>query len=350
MQRFTGTMAIHTWILCVAATPVMAEPVFFQHRINDPINLLNAIPAMSAPATDGVQIQLSATRANVFSGGSAGRFPDEETLVMDGEITEVDLRAQMPIGGCYTAAIDSHIVNHSGGNFDDKISEWHAIFGLPDANRDESPYDQVNYIFSAVGPVDEFSGDYTPDVTRHTDPGAGLGDLWLSVQRPLQCQGAVTGGHVRFGVKLPLGDTDAWASGGQTAVFLDWHSQPNPVGKKSRITSSVGLSFSDDWDERFDALAPRKSVGYGAVVFDYRWNARWQSVLQFDIRSASFHSELTEIGTWGAQLHVGLRAELLKNQRLEISFSEDVMIDTAPDIYRNRLTHQSSNSTENTSS
>jgi len=73
-------------------------------------------------------------------------------------------------------------------------------------------------------------------------------------------------------------------------------------------------------------------LGYGAVALDYAWNSRWQSIVQLDIRSPTVHSELTEIGNWGAQIHIGARVSLFGPHQLEFSFSEDAAVDTAPDI------------------
>lgn len=324
-----------------APEDLKAEPVFFQHRVADPLNLLAAIPALSSPSSGGFQFQLAASYVNVFSGGVEGRAENEDLLVMDGEIGEIELRGQMALNNCYSLGFDSRLINHTGGSFDEAINAWHDFFNLPDAMREQSAFDSLNYLFSSNGVdnvnVDEFSSQQTQLETSQRQ----LGDLWLSVQRPLHCAPGKSGlkrltGHLRLGVKIPLdeltGGVSAWTSGGQTAVFADWHAQPYPIGKKARITTTAGMSYSGEWAERFAALPTRRVLGYGAVVFDYRWNARWQSVVQLDVRSPTFRSELTEIGKWGAQLHVGARVSLAAHHQLEFSFSEDVATDTAPDI------------------
>jgi len=322
-------------LLIVLSAPraLLAEPIFLQHRVFDPVNLLSAIPALSAPGTDVFQFQVAASHVNVFAGGFARNGSREEQLIMDGEISELEIRGQWRFRQCYTAAIDTRLISHAGGSLDESISKWHEIFSLPDANRDDNEYDELYYLFSLTGEDDESIPDFSSTQTRFTTTGSSFGDLWLSVQRPLNCnarRGA--NGHVRIGIKLPLGNTQGWASGGQSALFADWHSLPKSLSKRARVSTTVGVTISGQWDHRFEALAPRSTVGYGGIVFDYRWNQRWQSLLQFDIRSPVFHSDLVELGTWGVQLHLGLRAALSNRQTLEVSFSEDVAIDTAPDI------------------
>lgn len=312
---------------------VWSEPVFLQHRINDPLNLLTAIPAMSAPRTEAFQFQVSATHANVFSGGSAVSGSSEEVLIMDGEISQLEFRGQAPLGRCYTAAVDSRLIRHAGGHFDDEIEDWHDFFGLPDANRDESPADSLLYAFSNTGTVDTDQEGFSKNQTLLDEAGNALGDVWLSLQRPIHCQPkASQSGHVRVGVKLPIGNTARWGSGGQSALFVDWHSAPKHFRQKARATFSLGGSYSSEFDARFDVLEPIRLLGYGAAVFDYRWNNRVQSVLQFDFRSPTYESDLTELSHWGVQIHLGLRASIARKHRIELSFSEDAAVDTAPDI------------------
>ncbi len=333
-------------VVCVVAAVITyqnayAEPVFLQHRVHDPVNLLTAVPSFSSAGSDSFEIQLAFTHVNVFSGGAVNALPDEELLIMDGEISQLELRGQLPLSSCLSAAFDTRLVRHAGGSFDEEIRAWHDFFQLPDANRDESPYDALTYFYSNTGSFNQSTDSFSAEQTRHLEPGTGLGDLWLSVQRSTHCD-PVTGkartasgarsGHVRIGVKLPLGDSARWASAGHTAVFADWHSSAHHLSQKSRITSTWGGSYAGQWSERFDALTPRRFVAYGGVVFDYRWNHRWESVLQFDFRSPTFHSELTELAHWGAQVHLGLRAHLAKHHKIEVSFSEDAAIDTGPDI------------------
>lgn len=326
---------------CLVSKSLLAEPVFFQHRVADPLNLLSAIPAYSSPSTSKFQIQVGTSYANVFSGGVINSSDSGELLVMDGEIGQVELRAQWAINSCYSLGFDSRLISHSGGSFDEAIDAWHDIFQLPDAMRDESAFNQLTYLYASNDVVDPNVTDFSGEQTRLDVSQQSLGDVWLSVQRPLHCSPNSNSadnpfGHFRLGVKLPLeGLTDnvsAWASGGQSAVFADWHAKPYHIGDKSRITTTAGVSYSGEWAARFASLPTRRVLGYGAFVFDYRWNSTWQSVVQLDVRSPTFHSELTEIGKWGAQIHVGARVSFSPKHQLEFSISEDAAVDTAPDI------------------
>lgn len=340
-MRFTLLMLLPLMFAGMPAS-VQSEPVFLQHRINDPLNLLIAVPAMSAPNTESVSFQVAVTHANVFSGGRRVQNDgQEEVLVLDGEISQLELRAQTPIGACYTAAFDSRLINHSGGFLDEEIDAWHQFFGLPDANRGNTGFDQLQYFYTINSASDTNVAEILANQAEFSSPGAALGDLWLSVQRPLLCQPGrgVAGkaanntfGHVRLGIKLPVGNSNGWGAGGQSAVFADWHSEPKTFYSKARVTVSVGGSYSDDFDEQFQALEPNRLLGYGGVVFDYAWSPRLQSVLQFDFRSPGFDSVLTELGNWGAQVHLAIRSSFGPNHRFELSFSEDAAIDTAPDF------------------
>lgn len=325
-------------VLIIVPKLGLAEPVFLQHRVADPVNLLTAIPAFSSPSTGAFEIQAAVSHVNVFAGGTASSSVGDEVLLIDGEISELELRGQIALRSCFSAAFDSRVISHSGGVFDESVDRWHGAFGLPDAGRDESPFNQLNYAFSNTGSFDASVTDFSATQTQLSTSSVSFGDVWLSVQRSTHCNprsGSRTSpisGHVRVGVKLPVGSTSGWASGGQAAVFADWHSLPNSIGKRVRITTTFGASYSDEWDERFAVLSPRRLLGYGSLVLDYRWNSSFQSLVQLDFRSPTFDSELTELGKFGAQVHIGLRASVARRHRIELSLSEDALADTAPDV------------------
>jgi len=321
-------------LLLLFVTPVaLAESIFLQHRIYDPLNLLGAVPALSAPQKGAVQWQIAATHANVFAGGREPHAAGEERLSMDGELSELDMRAQWKMSACYSASFDSRLIAHSPGVMDGFISRWHELFGLPDANRSAILPNQLAYSYT-VGSEESSNetANFSSSHTKHETSGAALGDVWLSVQRPSNCTSARPSSHWRVGIKAPVGNSALWASGGQWAMFADWHSLPIEFASRARITSTLGASFSTDWDERFDALSPRAIIGYGAVIVDYQLSPRWQSVMQLDLRSPVFRSRLVELGSWGGQLQVGARAALSARQHVEISFTEDLLVDTAPDV------------------
>ena len=331
---------MHELRLMIAAvlimpTGVFAEPVFLQHRVNDPINLLVAIPAISSPNTGGFEVQAGISHVNVFAGGTTSGSSGDEFLVLDGAVTQLELRGQIALRSCFSAAFDTRVISHSGGLFDNVIETWHEIFGLPDAGRDESPPNQQIFVFSNTGNFDPSVAEFSASQTQLTSSPTAFGDVWLSLQRPTHCNpasGSKPGsGHVRVGVKLPVGSTSGWASGGQGAVFADWHSLPNRIGRRGRVTTTVGASYSTELDERFEALTPRRLIAYGSVVFDYSWTPIFQSVVQLDFRSPTFDSELPELG-FGGQIHVGLRAAVAKQHRFELSISEDIIVDSAPDV------------------
>jgi hypothetical protein len=322
------------WIGCV--TVVRAEATFLQHRINDPLNFLGAIPALSKSSVDSWVVDAALTHANVFAGGTDDETPFDELLVMDGAISTVDLNAQWALSSCFDAAVSTQLVRHWGGRFDRYISQWHDMFSLPDANRDAFPYNDLTVFFSNTGLAENTNAEFTATQTELTTPNQSVGDVWLSVQTPWRC-GRASGskqrelGHIRLGAKVPVGSS-SWSSAGQAAVFADWHSAVYPLSERGSWVWSAGTSVSDAWDDRYQALAPRRVLAYGAMAASYRWNAYWVAGAQLDFRSPVFHSSLTELGHWGVQMHLAVTADLNRHHSITASFSEDAAIDTAPDI------------------
>ena len=97
--------------------------------------------------------------------------------------------------------------HHSGGFTDNLITDWHKLFGLPNADRDRYPVDDLHYRLSLPGHQREFD-----------ESGSGIGDVQISINRRLL---VIDGGQLSLGVgaKMPTGKAADWLGSGATDFY-----------------------------------------------------------------------------------------------------------------------------------
>ena len=299
----------------------VGESVLIRHRGHHPFNALFGLPSVAARSGSGSHWQVALEQGNNFAGGREG----DEALLMDGESGELVLRHGRPLGKCWQGEAVVPLMFHHGGWADRAIDDWHQRFGLPDAGRDESALFDLRYAY--VAPDGE--------TYRLDERVVGLGDVHLALQRSVGCDAGTdivdgTGGSVvRFGVKLPSGDVDRLLGSGAADVYADVLSPVLRVGSRLRLAASAGGLLVGD-SELFDRQ--RRFVGYGSFGLSLRLLSRWELLLQSDWHTPFHDSELRELGAFAANLAGGVRYDVARGQRMELTIAEDAVIDTYPDI------------------
>ena len=115
------------------------ESALTQLRGQHAISALFGLPAVAARPVQTREWQFSLEHSNQYMGGAN----TEEALLLDGETSELTIRHRQRLGPCVQLEAVVPFIQHSGGSFDEAIDKWHAVFGLPDANRNEAPYDEL---------------------------------------------------------------------------------------------------------------------------------------------------------------------------------------------------------------
>jgi hypothetical protein len=252
-------------------------------------------------------------------GGTSG----EESLLLDGETSEVTLRHRQRLGACVQLEAVVPFIQHSGGSFDEAIDKWHGVFGLPDANRNDAPFDALVY-----GHVNEDGVDVRLDSAQ-----SGIGDIQVSLQRSLGCYATAdsTGSEsiARVGIKLPTGALEELRGSGEFDFFADLQSPVLTNGGKWHFGAAIGALYTG----RADFIPNQNAlVAYGTLGAQYSLTSRIRLLTQLDWHTPFFRSELRELGGNAINLSAGVRYLGPADQSLELIVSEDAAIDTSPDI------------------
>ncbi len=312
------TLTARVLTVCCALAPLAAfsqsEPLQITNL--SPLASLRAIPAQrSVDTARGFSWTASATLSNHFTMDNEG----EELLLLDGQTDALTLSFRYGLPQQWDVEVTVPWRHHSGGDTDNLISSWHRFFGLPDGNRDSYPTDALHYQLSQ------------PEHDRHLLRSvSGLGDIHVAVSRPLL---AIDGGQlgISAGVKTASGQASDWLGSGATDIYallrfsgqqlggwpLWWHGQ-------------VGGTRAGD----SDLLGPRqrRSLWFAGLAAEWRFMPRWSALMQYDGHSALLDGALEVLDEPAGMLSMAVRWRPTAHWMIDAGFSEDVVVESAPDI------------------
>jgi hypothetical protein len=215
----------------------------------------------------------------------------------------------------WLARIDLPFVSNSGGELDRTIDNWHQFFGLPEGDRDDFPRDQVDIKYARDGTL-----EYEQDSSS-----SGIGDIALGIGYQANTQLAWFAG-----IELPTGNADDY-TGNEAIDTALWLTYQNRVNAEIGTFGLFGVSFPGD-DGNLEGLVVDQ-IWVAQLGLDYRFKPTIVGTLQFDLHSESIEdSELDAFGN-SMQVQLGLGfLRLIGEQRLDLFFSEDILVGSAPDI------------------
>lgn len=287
---------------------------FIQQRALDPIKLQTGLPEAASRLHTPSELQISLVHNNVFMGGVA----DSERLVLDGESSQLNLRYRRKINACWQVNVSGAWLAHSQGWFDQPVDDFHQFFGLPDAQRGEWPSNELDYSYETRDGEQTLRGETY-----------GWGDAQFQLQHYLGCTSDAP--VVRVGLKLPIGAHEQFLGNGSVDMFADIQSTWKKLRPSSRWQWAASVGVLKIGKNEFMAES-KPLVGFGVAGLNYTLNSRVQVLGQLDWHTPMFDSGLRELGKPGAQVSMGVRYQTKARGAWEFSFSEDVAIDTFPDI------------------
>lgn len=290
---------------------------FFVTNLN-PLDGLHGIPSLenaplSRPGNSRIEIQQDV--ANFFSSsGSAG-----EVLITDGETWRTSANLAYAPADNWQVSVYLPYLKHSKGFMDDIIYDWHDWFGLPQGGRTNANANQFRIFYRKAGHT----------IIDKSYAESGIGDIRAAVH--YQSQQSEFSKLVGFAeIKLPTGDFDKLTGSETTDVTfgLVFH-QNNAFGRGDmQYWAGGAISYLPNQDD----LDNNNWLGTARLGFGWQAFNRASLLLQMDGHTAVYDSELTETGNMSVQLSVGSNIRLSDETSLDFGFSEDLAVDTAPDV------------------
>ncbi|MEQ8513963.1 MAG: DUF3187 family protein, partial [Chromatocurvus sp.] len=234
--------------------------------------------------------------------------------VIDGETHRLDIDLRRGLDDGWEIGLTVPLLRHSGGFLDRPIEGWHDLFQLPNGNRDRLPRDRL--LFS--------QGGADGPGFRLDNSGGGVGDLQLSASRQLG-----KGLALRSVLKLPTGDSDRLTGSDAGALATSLHTGGN-LGKTLTWQASAGLLLSGDGDvlpEQRENL-----LGFGSITLAWQITGDWVLKTQLDGHTAAYKDTGKPLDRGSLQLSIAAAVSMSADWAFEVGFSEDIAVETAPDI------------------
>ena len=308
--------------LCLAfltSSAVCADPL--SDHDNGPLKGYFGIP----DSTEGsVVLDAGDTRwsASVMTASHSFRESrNGETVVLDGETTRLALALNRGLRHDLEIGIEIPFLLHESGGLDSVIDTWHDWFGFPDGFRAGQPQNEIEFLYSV---------DDSPLVEQLANQN-GLGDVRLMAGWQVRR----TEDHalaLRLGLKLPTGDSDTLSGSGGTDLSLGLAGDHFGVFGISGLDAfyrahAVYLGEPDRLADRYNDL-----VGFVAFGGGYSVTERFELRLQLAARSAIYESDIEILGDPSLTVTFGAHIRVSPSYRLSLGVSEDLKVDSAPDV------------------
>lgn len=249
-----------------------------------------------------------------------------EGVTFDGETYRVGLDLRYGIAPGVEAGIEIPLVIHSGGFLDGFIEGFHDVFNFTNGGRDAVSRDRLLYRYERNG-VERFRVD---------DSGGGIGDIRLTGGIQLYDDQAEAPRRLalRGALKLPTGDSDRLRGSGSVDFAL-WFagSDDYRLGDWGHLTlfANAGGTIMGDGDvmgSQQRDLAATGVAGLGWSPVD------WVAITAQGTWHSSLYSgsDLREIGNDSLVMTGGFAFALSERTSLDLALSEDLSVDTAPDV------------------
>lgn len=245
-----------------------------------------------------------------------------EDFRLDGETNRLAFTYGYGFSDKLDISIEVPYLSHRAGSLDSIIDSFHDILiftgGGARAKREQDQL-EIFYADSQAALVDV------------TNNASGISDVRLLAGWQLSTS-EDRNTALRFGIKLPTGDSDGLLGSGGTDISLGLASDVTGLWGKTKLSGfyRVNVTYLGEPDrlaDRYKNLVGQLSLGLG-----YRMHRNVDLRLQGRIRSAVYDSEIDNLGATSAALIFGADFRVSNRYRIVLSVGEDVKVGSAPDV------------------
>lgn len=301
-------------LLCSAA-PQAAEPLYSKNL--SPVSGLLGLPSQrqaAAGPAGALNLALHTSVANHYVSEMRG----DEQVNLDGETLRLALELRYALADHWDLQLELPWLDHSGGQLDSLIDNWHDFWGMTDGGRSDAPRDQLDFAYrgsGAFGLGDEVSGP--------GDASLSLSYQFFGDER--------SGASAVLGYKFATGDDDDFLGSGaddaylalrfsgdhQSDLPLRWHGQLGYL--RAGASDLIGP-------------AQERDLWFAGLAVDWLISERWSLLGQVDGHAAPMDSGIKAVGETAILFTVGARWRFAERWSLEVSVMEDAEVETAPDV------------------
>lgn len=306
---------VFVWLVTLAGyNRAVATTIGLPTRDQNPMLQAYYLPALGFSSQPGWQYSHTLFITNTFQTETI----NNETLVIDVENYRYDFSIAYQQNN-WRLNTKIPLIFNQGGSLDGLIEDWHDFFGLPDGGRKSNANDQLNIEYIKNGTT----------IFLQNEANNDIGDIEVSLSYQLAGDERRST-ELSVGIELPTGSVDT-NSGNEATDVAIWLSHQRAATDITNLYGLIAYSRLGDGGQLSEQL--NTGTWVAQLGAEHAFSPNITGILQFDMHSALIKdSALIAFGN-SLQLQVGLQfKDLVKNHNLDLFFSEDILVDSAPDI------------------
>ena len=322
MNRFPITVTWQIVVLAMLLHPVRdAVAEALPDHDNGPLTGIFGFPESTESGIVTARGRHGWDASLIIASHSIEEIAGGEELRLDGETTRLALSYQYGIADKLDLSIELPYLWHRAGSLDSLIDRWHNLFGFPQGERAQQAHDVLEFFYS----------DSSASLVNVTQNAAGVGDVRVLLGWSL-FEGEGWNTALRFGVKLPTGDSDTLLGSGGTDFSVGIASDVASLWGRPKLSAFYRANLSylgqpDFLSDRYNDLVGQLSFGLG-----FKAGRNIDLSVQSRVRSAVYDSDIENLGKVSVLLVFGAICKLSDRYSLVLSAGEDVKPDSVPDI------------------
>ena len=245
----------------------------------------------------------------------------DESLTLDGETTRLELGFRYGLSSRFELGVRVPYVWHETGTLDSLVEDWHDALGLPQGKRARREKDLLEFSYR----------ESDDEIFNYQTRSNGIGDIRLTAGYQLSA-GTNYRSALRFGLKLPTGDTGDFHGSGGTDISVgiagDWHSLFSEERLNAFYRAHVNyIGEPELLPDRYERFVWQLSTGLG-----YFLTRSFELRAQVVSRTANYDSKIGTLGQNSLWLMFGANIRVASDYLLSVGVAEDIKVRSAPDV------------------
>ncbi|MFT6368566.1 MAG: hypothetical protein ACJAUG_003022 [Halioglobus sp.] len=292
------------------------EPLYVKNL--SPVSNLFGIPSQRSAASIEVGAfsvagQLGVANHYILDASSS------EALNLDGETLRTALEVRYGFADKWDLQLDIPWLDHSEGELNTLIDNWHDFWGMPDGGRPDVERGQLDYRYVSRGANVDLR-----------DEVSGMGDATLAVNYAFFSD-KFSVAALSLGYKFGSADEEKLLASGEDDIFLALRFSGQHLADLP-LTWHGQLGYLRAGKVDFLGPFQERDLWFAGLALDWVLVEKFSLLAQIDAHAAPLDSELTALGDDAILLSLGARWRFSPKWAVDLNFVEDIRVETAPDI------------------
>jgi len=241
-----------------------------------------------------------------------------EGIYLDYEAYRFNFSYQYGLNDKWNLKLDVPLIYQSGGAFDSSIDKWHQFIGLPRGKRPFVENNQYNIQYANQSQM----------LVELNEASSTLGDMQIAIARSLIENNSTTM-SLWANLKLPTGSENKLTSNGATD-FSAWLALNQQLSENWVMNLNTGAVILGA--DSYKNIPLSDYALYGHVMLG--WLVTDNINLKLQLQGHTSYYEQSQLIILGNAYLLTFGGSISINQcnQLDIAMSEDIKVDTSPDI------------------